>query len=37
MIMEDFSAGHITNDEANQIIADLDKGMGPRIFDSFQE
>ena len=28
MIMEDFSAGHITDDEANQIIADLDKKMG---------
>jgi len=27
-IMEDFSAGHITDDEAKQIIIDLDKAIG---------
>ena len=27
-IMEDFSAGHITNDEARQIISDLNQKMG---------
>jgi len=28
IVMEDFSAGHITNEEARRIIADLNKGMG---------
>lgn len=28
VIMEDFSAGHITNDEAREIILDLDKELG---------
>ena len=28
IIMEDFSAGHITNDEARKVIIDLDKEMG---------
>jgi 2,3-bisphosphoglycerate-independent phosphoglycerate mutase len=29
-IMEDFSAGHITDDEAKQIIIDLDREMGSK-------
>ncbi|HVP77995.1 MAG TPA: cofactor-independent phosphoglycerate mutase [Thermodesulfobacteriota bacterium] len=28
IVMEDFSAGHITDEEARRIIADLNKGMG---------
>ncbi len=28
IVMEDFSAGHITNEEARKIIIDLDKAMG---------
>jgi 2,3-bisphosphoglycerate-independent phosphoglycerate mutase len=28
IVMEDFSAGHITDEEASKIIADLDKKMG---------
>ena len=29
-IMEDFSAGHITNEEAKQIILDLDRALGTK-------
>ncbi len=28
ILMEDFSAGHITNEEARKVVVDLDKGMG---------